>query len=596
MIIADTFDPKAPGAVDWKSVPVELLAAEAADGDKGALAEVARRTGFDKKRKRPVLAVQTKSAAAAVHEGEHAFDEARHPRDGHGRFITVGAHVDLGKGVTGRVVKADASGISVKRDSDGLVVPVHASFLHSVTVKDGPKGSGPGRDVLSRATGRDAPTTPDAPSEPGKAEAPAVPSINVFHPGRYGGEQYLDEASNADEVEQQIEQAFGFEHAETGFRTKWDYGDSRSGKDKLELRGKIVDRDGVGIGVIERSVTRHPDGRVEVHHDLLKIQKESQGQGFADALYRHSLATYPSFGATEVTMEADIDVGGYAWAQRGFDWADEETAKRVHDKASINLELFLKSDAGKALDPAQAERVQAMISRLDAGRDGSQPTLSAKELANSLSDITWTYKTLMGKEIKMWPGKEALLNRNAYWNAVLHLPPAQPQAKSLYDATLGDMSDSTPDEGARGMALEDGQGWLDRMEEELPDAVKHLDPSDAFRPHHGSESDLNIMGADLLAGPDPEFDPFRQASEPADAQATGKKSLSDLVTHTYAASAPREAQWRSSVAHAVDATYGDNDPDVVVKSTRSLIETVYRQGAGSEDLAQAEAEAGRDAS
>lgn len=71
----------------------------------------------------------------------------------------------------------------------------------------------------------------------------------------------------------------------------------------------------------------------------------------------------------------------------------------------------------------------------------------------------------------------------------------------------------------------------------------------------------------------------------ADAQATGDQrasdkpaagsSLSEIVSHTYAAHAPERARYRSSVAHAVDATYGDSDPEAVVKTTRRLVDMVY---------------------
>lgn len=47
MIIRDTFDPDVdPPPIDWTMLPIELLAAEAADpdGDPAALAELARRT------------------------------------------------------------------------------------------------------------------------------------------------------------------------------------------------------------------------------------------------------------------------------------------------------------------------------------------------------------------------------------------------------------------------------------------------------------------------------------------------------------------------------------------------------------------------
>ena len=55
-------------------------------------------------------------------------------------------------------------------------------------------------------------------------------------------------------------------------------------------------------------------------------------------------------------------------------------------------------------------------------------------------------------------------------------------------------------------------GWLDRMIAEGPAAEAQIDSTDTFAPHKGNESDLNLHAADLLADPDPAFDPTRSTT------------------------------------------------------------------------------------
>lgn len=53
--------------------------------------------------------------------------------------------------------------------------------------------------------------------------------------------------------------------------------------------------------------------------------------------------------------------------------------------------------------------------------------------------------------------------------------------------------------------------WSARMATETEAAEKVIASDDTFAPHDGTESDLNMHAADLLAGPDESFDPTRRA-------------------------------------------------------------------------------------
>jgi hypothetical protein len=65
---------------------------------------------------------------------EGDFDESKHPRDKHGRFISIGAHIDLGNGVTGEVLAIGGSGAVTVAKDDGGAVTVHGDALRNATV------------------------------------------------------------------------------------------------------------------------------------------------------------------------------------------------------------------------------------------------------------------------------------------------------------------------------------------------------------------------------------------------------------------------------------------------------------------------------
>jgi hypothetical protein len=107
-------------------------------------------------RSRPTLAYEVKRDV-------HPFDASKHPRDRHGRFISIGAHLDLGNGVTGEVVGASRGIVTVKKDGGGYTA-VHGNALKRVSVTDAPDPGKP--SVHKRGV---SPAAPEA--TPGDANA-----------------------------------------------------------------------------------------------------------------------------------------------------------------------------------------------------------------------------------------------------------------------------------------------------------------------------------------------------------------------------------------------------------------------------------------
>ena len=67
---------------------------------------------------------------------------------------------------------------------------------------------------------------------------------------------------------------------------------------------------------ITRTFTKSGPGKWVVDHSFFKAG--NSGSGSAKALFRTSIGVYKSLGIDKVTVHANIDVGGYAWAKFGF--------------------------------------------------------------------------------------------------------------------------------------------------------------------------------------------------------------------------------------------------------------------------------------
>jgi GNAT superfamily N-acetyltransferase len=174
----------------------------------------------------------------------------------------------------------------------------------------------------------------------------------------------------------------------------------------VQLSGRITTPDGRHIGEITR--TFHFDdindfNRVtEVHNDYLTIDPSFQGQGIASDLYRNQENWFIRDGVDKVSILANIDVGGYAWARAGFDYKNQAEAMRHIGRLRARAE-----DAGYT---EVATRLNTEF-RLMENNPNYYPT------PFELSRLGYT------PGARTWPGKEIMLGTN--WDAVKHLRPPQ---------------------------------------------------------------------------------------------------------------------------------------------------------------------------
>jgi hypothetical protein len=115
-------------------------------------------------------------------------------------------------------------------------------------------------------------------------------------------------------VDVQVYHEKGYVHADVGFSLK--------------------DTKGNKIGSVTRVVTRKEDG-LHVENHTLELEKKYQGKGMAETLYNRTEALWRHLGSgnpVHINLLANISVGMYAWAKKGFDFAHPSMADRARDE------------------------------------------------------------------------------------------------------------------------------------------------------------------------------------------------------------------------------------------------------------------------
>lgn len=178
--------------------------------------------------------------------------------------------------------------------------------------------------------------------------------------------------------------------------------------ESIDVDGTIYDADGNWAGEFQRKFFRDDSGDMVVEHALLRIEDDYQGTGFSKVFNRTAENYYISHGVNKVDIHAALDVGGYAWAKQGFDWAPKGGAtsnvKRQFDDVlrdpSLPASVFNKGTSLRA--------------RLDLpASDPDYPT--PREVAS------WGYV----QGASTWPGKQTLLGSD--WYGQKSLTPSGPR-------------------------------------------------------------------------------------------------------------------------------------------------------------------------
>jgi hypothetical protein len=150
----------------------------------------------------------------------------------------------------------------------------------------------------------------------------------------------------------------------------------------------VLDASGKKIGESCRTV--HPASQARVNHNYLVLDPGQRGQGFATRFNAHAEETYRANGIKMITLHANIDVGGYAWARAGYDFRNAQT--RSSTASSAVVESIKRGHPRAAIDRFRELLHSGTASPLDIAMVGHTPGATT------------------------WPGKEIMLDSD--WQGV----------------------------------------------------------------------------------------------------------------------------------------------------------------------------------
>lgn len=113
-------------------------------------------------------------------------------------------------------------------------------------------------------------------------------------------------------------------------KVKVNYKEADDGTKYLSFICKASTHEGGGKVVFElqRGLTKGPKGNI-VNHNSFFIEPEFQGKGIAAHVYAEGEKAYAKAGMEAIRTHANGTVGRYAWAQHGFDFANDESRDEV---------------------------------------------------------------------------------------------------------------------------------------------------------------------------------------------------------------------------------------------------------------------------
>lgn len=101
----------------------------------------------------------------------------------------------------------------------------------------------------------------------------------------------------------------------------------------LNIFGEIYTKEGAVAGNFKRIIFRNASGQLEVHHNYFKLESRFEGTGFGSRFVRHLEQKYKKLGVDKISLFANLDVGGYAWARMGFDFEGGYGLSAFKDRA-----------------------------------------------------------------------------------------------------------------------------------------------------------------------------------------------------------------------------------------------------------------------
>lgn len=145
---------------------------------------------------------------------------------------------------------------------------------------------------------------------------------------------------------------------------------------------------------LQRTFKILDSGIIDVHHDLFEIDEIYQGKGISKEIFKILYAQYKKIGVDQISLFANIDIGGYTWARYGFYAKNKFSALRA-----------VRSDNAKKF-------------------------IEQYYIDNSLSiDAPFPMRLIT----EHFDGKEELLDKN--WNGILNLN--DDKARGIFEKYIG---------------------------------------------------------------------------------------------------------------------------------------------------------------
>jgi hypothetical protein len=195
------------------------------------------------------------------------------------------------------------------------------------------------------------------------------------------------------------------------------------------------------VGRFRREGGMDRNGKLVARHDYLSIDPNVRGSGFAEQFNRNLIDWYKRSGVDRVELSANIDVGGYAWARAGYEFADSAATGVIQDRLTQIISALLgRTTVNQARlslwrwenDRAVGPKTFRALTNLD--QDEIQAQIRAAQALlqrarqhpgfdDPLHPSAYEFSQLgrhvgQGKD-DPWIGKAAMLG--AYWHAVLYL-------------------------------------------------------------------------------------------------------------------------------------------------------------------------------
>lgn len=108
------------------------------------------------------------------------------------------------------------------------------------------------------------------------------------------------------------------------------------------------------------------DGKITITNDLFLLSKRDQDKGFGKQITENLVALADHIGASKIDLEANVDVGGYAWAKYGFAPAPamfKVLAYNIRNENSAKIASLTPSQKvglDKALDHTRPDAIQRL--------------------------------------------------------------------------------------------------------------------------------------------------------------------------------------------------------------------------------------------